>query len=85
MMATGTRQIRLTQTGQPHPYADLEYAGTVEAASEQEARSKLAKMRGVDMIHDRQQPEDWHLPYFQRFAQVANGVWDFWITEAYTG
>lgn len=80
-----TNGISLTQCGQPHPYADLAYAGTVEADSEPQARERLAKMRSVDTILDQQDAENWHMPYFREFVMIAPSVWQFWITEAYTG
>lgn len=84
-MATATNGITITRSGQPYPYADREYEGTIEAGSEPEARQRLAKMRSVDTILDRQDPEEWHMPYFREFKLVAPSVWQFKITEAYTG
>ncbi len=77
--------IKLTQGGQFRPYADSVFAGTVTAETEADARAKLAKMREVDEIFDRQHPEKWSFPYFTRFAQVEPNKWEFRIVEEYTG
>lgn len=77
--------IELTQCGQPRSYADSVYAGTVEAASESEAREKLAKMRHVPAIRDKQDKEHWSSPYFTEFTMTEEGKWRFRIIEEYTG
>jgi hypothetical protein len=77
--------IKLTQCGQLGPYQDSVYAGTVTAESEEEARSKLAKMRFVGTILDRQDAENWHRPYFTRFAKSGEREWTFRIVQEYTG
>jgi hypothetical protein len=77
--------IKLTQCGQPRPYADSIFAGTVEAQSEEEARKKLASMRHTTEILDKQSPEEWSRPYFTSFRQAGPGEWAFRIVEEYTG
>ena len=77
--------IELTQCGQVRPYADTVHAGTVEAADEADARSKLAAMRSVNVILDHQDKERWSTPYFSLFRQVEPGKWAFRIVEEYTG
>jgi len=85
-MAENSRNgIELTQCGQQRPYADSVYAGTIEAASEADARAKLAAMRSVALILDHQDKERWSMPYFSLFRQVKPGKWAFRIVEEYTG
>ena len=79
------KDIELTQNGQPRPYADSIYEGTVIAESEEEARSKLAEMRFVASIRDKRDKEIWYAPYFTEFKQVESGKWKFRIIEEYTG
>jgi hypothetical protein len=79
--------IKLTQCGQPRPYADSIYAGTVTAESEQEARDKLQEMRGTTRpILDKQGGgDDWSRSYFTKFRKSGESVWEFSITQPYTG
>ena len=84
-MATQDNGIELTQCGQQGAYADSVYAGTVLAESEEDARSKLAKMRHAPLILDKQDREQWHRPYFTKFRESAPGKWEFRIVEEYTG
>ena len=77
--------IELTQCGQPRPYADSVYAGTVKAESEQEAKEKLAKMRHRKAILEKQDEVAWSSPYFTQFVKIDEGKWKFTIIEEYTG
>ncbi len=80
------KTIKLTQCGQARPYADSIYAGTVQADTEQQARDDLQKMRGGNLpIYDKQDKENWHMPYFTEFREIEPGLWKFCIVEEYTG
>jgi hypothetical protein len=81
----GLHGIAYTESGQPYPYADRVYAGTVQADTADEARQHLARARCVGEIREYQDSENWHMPYFREFSQVSPGVWKFRIIEAYTG
>ena len=86
-MATETKKSAITYTdrGQPYPYADSVFAGTVEAETEAEARAILANMRFVESLPDRVDAENWHMPYLERFKLVREGVWHFRVIERYAG
>ena len=84
-MATIANGIEFTQCGQPRPYADSIYAGVVTADSEDDARAKLAKMRGREAIFDKQDRDRWSHPYFTTFSLIEPGKWRFHIVEEYTG
>ena len=77
--------IDLTQCGQLRPYADSEYAGTVDAKSEEDAKAKLAAWCQVDRIFDKRSRENWAAPYFKFFRLDEPGRWQFRIVEEYTG
>ena len=82
------KTITFTQAGQLRPYGDSIYAGTVKAATEQEARDELQKGRGYNRpILDKQAKElgECFRPYFTVFKEIEPGIWKFSITEAYTG
>lgn len=76
--------IDLTRCGQPRPYADSVWEGTVTANSEQAARDKLAEMLYGEVILDRQDKEFWSRPYFTRFTRIEDGKWEFRIVEEFT-
>jgi hypothetical protein len=79
--------ITFTQVGQLRPYGDSIYAGTVKAATEQEARDALQKSRGGNRpILDKQAKEfgECFRPYFTLFKEIEPGIWKFSITEIYT-
>lgn len=79
-------KLNITQCGQPRPYADSIYEGTVEAAHEREAREALQKMRyRIKPIYDKQDKKDWAHPYFVYFKEISPHLWAFKIIEAYTG
>lgn len=84
-MSTTSEGIQLTQCGQPRPYSDSIYAGTITAESEQVARERLAKMRHCKEILNCQSKERWSSPYFTEFIDVSPGKWRFRIIEEYTG
>lgn len=63
--------ITLTQCGQPWPYADSIYAGTVVAESEEDAVSNLSQMRNVKNIPMSKDQVNWHSPYFERFEKTG--------------
>lgn len=77
--------IDLKQCGQPGPYQDSVYAGTVTAESEEEAKKKLAALRLVPEIFAKQDSEKWSRPYFTKFAKAGDNTWEFRIVEEYTG
>ena len=79
-----TKGIELTQCGQPRPYADSIYAGTVIAETEEDARRRLAKLLHTDKILDKQSAEWWR-PYFTRFEKTEDNTWKFRIVREYTG
>ena len=79
-------RIKTTQYGQPRPYADSVYAGTIHAESEQQARDDLQLMRGASKpILDDRKGESWSRPYFTEFKEIEPGLWKFRIVEEYTG
>lgn len=78
--------LEMTQAGQPYPYKDSIYAGTIEAENEENARDKLKRMKGESRpLQDKQDKENWHWPYLDEFEKVEDGKWRFKIIEAYTG
>ena len=81
----GIEGITLKQCGQPRPYADSVYSGTVTAESEEEAKGKLALMRHVKAIFPKQDPIRWSSPYFRSWHQIDETTWEFVIIEEYTG
>ena len=77
--------IVLNQCGQPRPYADSIYSGTVTAESEEEAKGKLASMRHVPEILPKQDSVRWSCPYFRSWRKINETTWGFVIVEEYTG
>jgi hypothetical protein len=84
-MPTATKDgITLTHCGQQRRYGDSIYAGTVEAATEAEAKEKLAKMRGVKEILPAYDNVKWSSAHFTVFAKLEDGKWRFKIVEVWT-
>ena len=77
--------IELTQAGQPRPYADSVYAGTVKADTKEEARTVLSTWQRVETIPDRQDKEKWSWPYFTKLRERETGLWEFTFVKEYTG
>lgn len=76
--------VEFTKSGQPRPYADHEYVGTVKAQDEREAKEKL-KSYFSGVIHQNWSREKWWEPFFKEFSQHSAGVWKFHVCKQYTG
>ena len=76
--------ITWKQSGQPRPYADHIYSGTITADSESDVRVELtAAIR--DRIYNIDEAYPWHAPHFTQLKLVSPNTWEFIIERAYTG
>ena len=85
--------VEAKQWGQPRPYADHIFSGTltilapIEEDERLQVRRYLAKMRydkNDKPVPMRTDPHEWHQTYCTRLERVSPGVWAFSLTEAYT-
>lgn len=76
--------ITWTQQGQPRPYADSIFAGTVTAESEADARVLIVKARYNNPIYNIGEPCEWWQSRFTKFKMVESGKWEFSVTQPYT-
>lgn len=85
--------ITIQESGQYGPYQDSRIAGTVEAASREEAHEKLSRWRGYTLLKERDSKawcQDWldglwFLEWLEELRELSPGLWHYKINQPYTG
>lgn len=79
------KKIIYTQCGQPRPYADSIFIGTIQANSEQEAKDELQKNRDcVTPFKNKDEKREWWEIYFTELSEIEPGLWRFKFITLYT-